>query len=195
MKVYGVVYLLIDGTNDWEYVGQTIKTVEKRFTQHKRGDQYVDCAIRAHGADMFTTAILKVCYSQEELNFWERHMILSRDTKRPNGYNLTDGGDGFSGFKHSPEHNAKISVALTGKSRPAEVVVKFSMTKRFYSPYKNLSGEIETHKLTYLDLHKRLGLANVSEKMRGLYNFTAKDIAKLVEIFGKPAEYLMAREG
>ena len=133
--------------------------------------------------------------SRKELDFWECHLILSRDTKRPNGYNLTDGGNGFSGFKHSPEHNAKISAALTGKSRPAEFVVKFSMIRRFYSPYKNLSGEIETHKLTYLDLHKRLGLANVSEKMRGLYNFTAKDIAKLVEIFGKPAEYLMAREG
>ncbi|MBR0261502.1 MAG: hypothetical protein IJQ85_06870 [Selenomonadaceae bacterium] len=36
-------------------------------------------------------------------------------------------------------------------------------------------------------------MSNLSRKMRGKIKFTAKDIAKLVEIFGKPAEYLMAR--
>lgn len=50
MKVYGVVYLLIDGTNDWEYVGQTTKTVEKRFKKHTQADSYIGRAIRAHGA-------------------------------------------------------------------------------------------------------------------------------------------------
>ncbi len=44
--------------------------------------------------------------------------------------------------------------------------------------------------------HKRgsLSLMSVSLKMREKYNFTVKDIAKLVEIFGKPAEYLMQRD-
>lgn len=37
-------------------------------------------------------------------------------------------------------------------------------------------------------------LMSVFLKMRGKYNFTAKDIAKLVEIFGKSPEYLMARD-
>ncbi len=44
--------------------------------------------------------------------------------------------------------------------------------------------------------HKRgsLSLMSVSLTMREKYNFTVKDIAKLVEIFGKPAEYLMQRD-
>ena len=34
MEVCGVVYLLIDGTNDCEYVGQTVQPLAKRFNAH-----------------------------------------------------------------------------------------------------------------------------------------------------------------
>ncbi|MBR4384324.1 MAG: GIY-YIG nuclease family protein [Selenomonadaceae bacterium] len=94
MEPYGIIYLLIDGTNDLEYVGQTTKTFEERFKGHLYGDQYIDRVIRKRGVDMFATAILKVCYSQEELDYWERHFIKSRNTMAPNGYNCTSGGEG-----------------------------------------------------------------------------------------------------
>ncbi|MBR1806206.1 MAG: GIY-YIG nuclease family protein [Selenomonadaceae bacterium] len=109
MDVYGIVYLLIDGTNDKEYVGQTMYTFEKRFNEHKCGDQYIDRAIRKRGVEMFATAILKVCYSREELDYWERRLIKSRDTLAPNGYNLTEGGEGGSPCE---ETKAKISAAV-----------------------------------------------------------------------------------
>ena len=69
-------------------------------------------------------------------------------------------------------------------------------TNRGKSPYKNLLWEITNQKLTYTALGELLGLSHqsVSEKMHGKKNFTAKDIAKLVEIFSKSAEYLMARD-
>ena len=38
MKVYGVVYLIIDGTNNREYVGQATKPLEARIMQHKRSE-------------------------------------------------------------------------------------------------------------------------------------------------------------
>lgn len=192
MEVYGVVYLLIDGTNDKEYVGQTTKTVEERFNQHKRGDLYIDRAIRKRGADMFDIAILKVCYSQEELDYWERHMIRSRDTKSPNGYNMTDGGD--NDFSMSAETCAKMSASHMGKKRPVEFVLKFAAIRRADSPYKNLINELDERKITYTVLVKLLRLANFSYKIRGKRHFTTKDVAKLVEIFGKPAEYLLERE-
>ena len=71
----------------------------------------------------------------------------------------------------------------------------FSPSKN--SPFKNLLMVLDKHKITYRELGKRLGFKNevpISQKMHGKYNFTAKDIAKLVEIFGLPAEYLMARD-
>ena len=191
---YGIIYLLIDGTNDKEYVGQTTKTLKKRFNQHKRGDQLIDRIIQKRGEDLFTTAVLKECDSKAELDFWERHMILSRNTMIPNGYNLTEGGDGLSGLKFTPEHCAKIAAALTDKKRPAEVIAKFAATKRFYSPFKNLLREIENRQLTYKILAERLGLANVSTKIRGKRNFTEKDVARLAEFFGLSAEYLLKRD-
>lgn len=66
----GIVYLVIDGTNDMEYVGQTTKTVEERFKQHMKADTCLGNAIRAHDAENFTNAILKVCGSKDELDFW-----------------------------------------------------------------------------------------------------------------------------
>lgn len=116
MKVYDFVYLLIDGTNDKEYIGQTTRSVEERFREHMKSSYYIGNAIRAHGKDMFVTAILKVCYSKEELDKWERHMIRSRETMAPNGYNLTDGGEG--GWHHNPESCERISVANSGENHP-----------------------------------------------------------------------------
>ena len=54
---------------------------------------------------------------------------------------------------------------------------------------------MDEHLFSYRALAKFLGLStgNFSLRMRGERNFTAKDIAKLVKIFNKPAEYLMAR--
>ena len=62
--------------------------------------------------------------------------------------------------------------------------------------YKNLFNEMQKRKMTYTELGKLLGYfshQSISDKMQGRRKFTAEDIAKLVEIFGLPAEYLMAR--
>ena len=101
MEVYGVVYLLIDGTNDCEYVGQTVQPLAKRFNAHASCKKtLIGRAIQKHGAENFVVAVLKVCTSKEELDRWEKHFIKSRDTKNPNGYNLTDSGE--DGRKKSP---------------------------------------------------------------------------------------------
>ena len=123
MDVYGFIYLLIDGTNDKEYVGQTTRSVKVRFKEHTESPHYIGNAMRAHGVELFTWAILKECYSQEELNFWERHMIKSRDTLAPNGYNLTGGGEKSPDCIDSPDLSAKRSASATkawAKKSPEE---------------------------------------------------------------------------
>ena len=120
MEVYGVVYTIIDGTNDFEYIGQTVGTVEKRFKEHTKSPYRIGRSIRSHGAENFVIAILKVCYSKAELNFWEKHFIKSRNTLSPCGYNLKEGGAGSvkfivnKGRKLTPEHCAKLSASKMG---------------------------------------------------------------------------------
>ncbi len=199
-KIYGVIYGLIDGTNDFEYIGQTIRSVEKRFKEHAKDPYYIGSAIRAHGEDMFVIAILKVCYSKAELDFWERHFIKSRDTMVPNGYNLTEGGESSS---FCEEARAKMSAARTGeknhffgKHHAAESMAKASALRRGQTPYKNLIAEMDAHNLSYTALAKLLSISRktFSDKMTTKQNFTAEQIAKLVEIFNKPADYLMVRD-
>ena len=252
MKVFGVIYLIINGVNDKEYVGQTTKNVKARFKQHaRRKNSLIGNAIRAYGEDMFVIAILKVCYSKEELDFWEKHFIKSRNTMYPNGYNLTDGGEGgvpcdavrakigagnagenngFFGKHHTKEELAIMSAKQKGRKRPPEVVAKSAAANRGQSRskeakklmsnihkgkkhssehraklaashrnetcYINLPGEIINHQFSYKVLAKILGVSSstFSNRMSGAFNFTAEEIAKFVELFGLPAEYLFARE-
>ncbi|MBQ6296433.1 MAG: GIY-YIG nuclease family protein [Selenomonadaceae bacterium] len=105
-------------------------------------------------------------------------------------------GAGNRGKKQTPEAKAKISVAHIGKSLTTETKAKLSVIERQETSYKNLIVEMDKHQLTYTALAKLLGITKeaVSVKMRGKQNFTAEQIAKLVEIFDKPAEYLVARD-
>jgi len=50
-------------------------------------------AVRLHGSSNFKAAILKVC-EPEEVNEWERFLIAAHKSMKPDGYNLTPGGDG-----------------------------------------------------------------------------------------------------
>ena len=71
---------------------------------------------------------------------------------------------------------------------------KMSAARRVETPYKNLLAAMDERQISYKKLKELLGLngGSVSHKMRGKQNFTAKQVAKLVEIFGKPADYLLS---
>ena len=155
MEVYGIIYLLIDATNDKEYVGQTTRPFEAKFYQHMHSDQYIDRVMRKRGEDLIATAILKECYSKAELDYWEIRLIKSRDTMAPNGYNLTEGGEGgkpceesrarnsasksgekhpFFGKHHTPQHCANIAKSLTDKKKSPEHCANVSKSKKGKTP-------------------------------------------------------------
>ena len=227
--VDGVIYLLLNTINGKMYVGQTTN-LRKRISEHKCGDQYVDRAIRKYGWENFRCCVIKKCASKAEMDTWEKFFIILLNTKSPNGYNLTDGGEGIVGLKRTPEHNAKIGDALRGIPKSPEHVAKvaaahtgktlspehcakigetlrgvpktlehcahISSGQRYESPYKNLIAEMDKRQLTYAALAAIVSLPrqSFSEKMRGNQNFTMRQIDKLVKFFGLPAEYLLARD-
>ena len=174
--IYGVIYLLINRINGKMYVGQT-KNLKRRIWQHKHGNQYIDKAIQHYKWENFTLIILEECETKEQLNEREIFWIAFFNCKDPNGYNQTDGGDG-------------------GWSYTTEALVKFSVSHRDETPYKNLIAEMDKRQLTYTSLSKLMGFAQsaLSMKLRDGLPWMESDIAKLVEIFGLPAEYLLARD-
>ena len=141
MEVFGIIYLLIDGTNDKEYVGQTTQTLEERFKEHcwcKTSN--IGKAIRKRGKDMFIKVILKVCYSQDELNYWERHFIKSRGTRWPFGYNNSEGGEG--GWERTPESIEKMS--RKGQKPSDETRIQISLNS-VGKPGRPLTEEEKAH--------------------------------------------------
>lgn len=95
-----VVYLLTDLTNLKKYVGKTTQMLKIRLSNHRcHKKSYIGHAIRSHGWQNFKVEILEECATEAELNEREIYWIKTLNTKYPNGYNLTDGGE--SGYKVS----------------------------------------------------------------------------------------------
>ena len=188
--------------NGKRYVGQTVQALKTRFNAHancKKG-MLISKAIQKYGKDKFRYGVIKSCASKAEMDYWEKYFIVALKSKTPYGYNMTDGGEGGS---PSEETRAKMSEAQRGekghnfgKPMPDEISVKISMKNRGYSHYKNLQDEIAKHNLSYKRLAKLMDLSyqSISAKMNGRLRFTERDKAKLVEIFNKPIEYLLARD-
>ena len=81
------------------YVGQTIRTPEKRFRVHcydasrNPNHSYLHRAIQKYGREVFTVELLEEC-SPETLDSQEKFWIYFLNTKAPNGYNIKCGGAG-----------------------------------------------------------------------------------------------------
>ena len=90
---YGIVYKLTNTVNGKNYIGQTRRSIAKRFKEHCYAKSAIGQAIREYGKDRFTKEILAVCESKEELDACEIRFIAEYKSNDPNfGYNRTEGG-------------------------------------------------------------------------------------------------------
>lgn len=149
-KVYGVVYLITNLINGKQYVGQTIKKVSYRFNEHARANTLIGKAIRKYGRENFKIKVLEKCYSYDELNAAEMKWIKKLNTKDPNGYNKTDGGEGILnpatstreklaqagmgnkhalGRKHTEDEIERIRQSNLGQKRSKETCDKIRQIK------------------------------------------------------------------
>ena len=120
--MHGIVYLITNTENDKKYVGQTVRTLKRRWQRHvnealRGSQQKLQRAIRKYGLDVFIVENIHFCESKEEMDFVEIFYISLFDTK-DSGYNATDGGEGSKGAKHSEESKDKIRKAHIGKKMP-----------------------------------------------------------------------------
>ena len=105
-----LIYVIRNKHNGKPYVGQTQRTLEERIYEHRHGKTlYIDRAIRKIGWENFTVEVIEVCSTLEELNEREIYWICKLNSKKPNGYNMTDGGSNTIGWHHSEETKKRIS--------------------------------------------------------------------------------------
>ncbi len=109
-----LVYLVTNLINGKRYVGQTSCSLEKRWYlhQHRKGCTALHNAISKYKVSNFSIEELfsvptKTLADEFEIEYIERYR-----TKAPNGYNLTDGGDGI--VNPTVELRKKRSLAMIG---------------------------------------------------------------------------------
>jgi group I intron endonuclease len=143
-----VLYRLTSPSNK-QYIGIAKNGLQNRFTVHvseaKSGSMTaLHKSIRKYGADAFIKEILVVS-NYEYVKELEIKAIEAFNTKSPNGYNLTIGGDGTNGYIHTedtrkklseltklrmldPEQRRHLSKLNTGKKQSAETKEKIRIT-------------------------------------------------------------------
>ena len=103
---FGCIYRLTNLVTKKTYIGKSVN-FKRRMRQHKhsmkKGKAYLSRSIRKHGWDKFKKEIIIDDVPEEDLSNLEISYIEVENTMCPNGYNLTKGGQGTSGYKYTPE--------------------------------------------------------------------------------------------
>jgi group I intron endonuclease len=118
----GCVYQVENTINGKLYIGKTILPLTRRIAIHKSdakiGSNYLfHSAIRKYGFKSFMWNKIYLSDNDDILCAKEIEFIKVLKTKVPFGYNLTDGGEGSSGYHPSPETLLKIRKPRTDEQK------------------------------------------------------------------------------
>lgn len=91
-----IIYKIRNKINKKIYIGLTTKDLSKRIAEHvSENKSYIQKALNKYGLQSFAVTIIDSAESRAVLCEKERYWIQHYNCKAPNGYNLTDGGDGL----------------------------------------------------------------------------------------------------
>lgn len=120
----GLIYKITNIVNNKIYIGQTIRSLDERIEDYKRGktNDHLKNAFNKYGFDNFKFEIINTATSIEELNNKEIDYINKYNSTDKNiGYNISIGGKNSLA---SPETLEKMSKAHKGIKQSKEWVEK-----------------------------------------------------------------------
>ena len=104
-----IIYKIQNKINLKIYIGKTIKSLHIRIIGHLKADTYIGNALRKYGLQSFEWGIIDTATDIEILNEKEKYWIIFHNCKWPDGYNLTDGGDGVSNITEKTRRRQSLS--------------------------------------------------------------------------------------
>jgi len=184
-NIYGYVYLITNLVNDKQYVGQTVETIEERFSNHCTcKTQVISKAIKKYGKENFTVQELAIAYNKKKSNFLEGLYLSWFNTLAPNGYNIKDIIDGKG--KNSKETIEKMKIA---QNKPERLTIASNIGKKTRA--KRRSGSASKYCGVCIKNNKYLSKINYNNKRINIgYYYLEEDAAraydiKALELFGK----------
>ena len=175
MLVYKITNLL-DGKL---YIGVT-SNMDRRMMEHRKlanlkAGYALHRAMHKHGLESFKEEILMECMDESEAYVFERYFIELVQSRQPNGYNLTDGGDSppsQAGKIQTPENIAKRLIARQGYRHSEATKLKQSIAakRRPINPEAAMNSAAKRRGKTLCELHgperAKLIIAQRSESLK-----------------------------
>jgi group I intron endonuclease len=172
------IYCIENLINNKKYIGKSYD-IEKRWGNHKsqllnknHDNDHLQKSWNKYGDEYFNFFIIEEC-SEEKLIEKEMFYIFYFDAK-DNGYNMTDGGDGCCGYKHSYEELEKMSKWQKGIPKSEEAIKKMSQSLKGRKAWnkgipvtketKNKMSKKKIRRMNPNDLKKELSIIRIGNK-------------------------------
>lgn len=167
------IYVIRNSVNNKVYVGQTWRSMKRRFQVHLQSSTYSHCiklrrAIKKYGLDKFSIELLTFCHSQEIADYWETYFIHKYSSIQ-NGYNVLEFAKNRKGTKHSLKTKKKMSKDRKGPGN-ANSVLDLWQVKQIrieYEEYKNPKTGSKYGAITALSKKYNVGISTVFEIVKG----------------------------
>lgn len=113
------IYIFQHKENNKIYVGKTnnlVKRIRRHKLESKNPKTYFHNAINKYGIESFNCFVIEEYENEQECFDAEMFWIeFFRSHYKINGYNLTKGGEGVSGYKHTEAQKLHHSLIMTGR--------------------------------------------------------------------------------
>lgn len=154
MTATSCIYKITNTIDNKVYIGKTTD-IDRRWKAHVReyekyNNRYLYRAMNKHGIANFHLEVLETNIPNEMIDEYEIRYIKLYNSKSPNGYNMTDGGEGSIG-RPMNEKTKKILLDYRLNNSPSKQT-RDKMSKSHKNRYKNpeerkkLSESMKGHK-------------------------------------------------
>ena len=176
MSKPGIIYKVTNIINGKVYIGKTTKTLKQRKQSHMRyaqkgGKGVFLSAIRKYGIESFKWEILCEC-DKDLLGITETMKIIVNNSHYidGHGYNMTYGGEGCLGFKHSENARQKISKSKIGQNNPM-----FNKTTTGFKGHKHNKKSKENISNSLSESWKSLSKEEKEKRLQGMHTHIITD--------------------
>lgn len=110
----------LDFPSGKSYIGITSRTAQKRFLEHcapSKKQNPCQLALQKYGKESVNLTVLATVDNWELLCLAEQEAIEKFNTFKPNGYNITKGGEGVYGFKWDDLTNHRCLAPVSAETR------------------------------------------------------------------------------